>query len=454
MASKTNARKVEIRKALKGKSGQEGLDYLVNEMVEGRTIRSSFIRDGIDKLGLATNVLKLDGIYAKKYNEFKIAYAFSAKDSKRGLEFEGSTYSKEAASKIINTVENTGAASERFKYRSLGETDQPLMGKLFKDMERVTEMGHEEISILIGQMSMALKGIQKADPKDKRIQPLKAMIAVASKIDRIVTAPEISLEELINLEKTALESDWDIGAEAQAIVDVLTGVKGVVKFTMEPIEINQMKQKKLAGRLAKAFQDVLSGNMDKFETLFKDVDITNLQGSPTIAQYIGAQIQDILDPEIKGRPKKATLKPKPSKKIAQGSGTVKRQKLKSGRLAPIKLTKPKKVRAKTSKVSMNNMIGVINSKLQGVVLDNMGPPALESRTGKFAQSVKVTEIIRTRGGFPSIGYSYQKDPYQVFESTSGTRFSDANRDPRVLIDSSIREIAAQMAIGRLYTRRV
>ena len=84
----------------------------------------------------------------------------------------------------------------------------------------------------------------------------------------------------------------------------------------------------------------------------------------------------------------------------------------------------------------------------------MGEPRLENRTGTFASSVRVTEIQKTPKGFASIGYTYQKDPYSVFERTSGTRFASADRDPRDLIDLSIREIAQQMAIGRFYTRRV
>ena len=84
----------------------------------------------------------------------------------------------------------------------------------------------------------------------------------------------------------------------------------------------------------------------------------------------------------------------------------------------------------------------------------MGPPRLENRTGRFAASVRITDVTKTRKGFPSVGYTYQRDPYQVYESTSGSRFGSLERDPRTLIDKSIREIAAELAIGRIYTRRV
>ena len=61
-------------------------------------------------------------------------------------------------------------------------------------------------------------------------------------------------------------------------------------------------------------------------------------------------------------------------------------------------------------------------------------------------------LVTTRKGFPSIGYTYQKNPYQTFEL--GQNQGSPDYDPRKLIDASIREIAAQFAIGRFYTRRV
>ena len=85
----------------------------------------------------------------------------------------------------------------------------------------------------------------------------------------------------------------------------------------------------------------------------------------------------------------------------------------------------------------------------------MNSPALVNRTGRFAESVKITDIVKTRKGYPSIGYTYQRDPYQVFEEGVGTApWANGKRDPRALIDKSIREIAAGFAIGRFYTRRV
>ena len=99
-------------------------------------------------------------------------------------------------------------------------------------------------------------------------------------------------------------------------------------------------------------------------------------------------------------------------------------------------------------------MSLINAKLPKQVRANMGFPRLENQTGRFASSVRVTDASTTAQGFPSIGYTYQRQPYGVFEASSGSRFASPERDPRTLISQSIREIAAEIVTGRLYTRRV
>ena len=93
------------------------------------------------------------------------------------------------------------------------------------------------------------------------------------------------------------------------------------------------------------------------------------------------------------------------------------------------------------------LLAIFNANLEQAIIENMGGQALNNRTGRFAGSVKVLNITPVRGTTGAIQYTYQRNPYQVFEG-------DAGRDPRLLIDNTLREQAAEMALGKFTTQRV
>jgi len=126
----------------------------------------------------------------------------------------------------------------------------------------------------------------------------------------------------------------------------------------------------------------------------------------------------------------------------------------SGLIGKGKAARTSKRKPPGPKMALKNILGVLNAKLPETIAGNMGAPKLENQSGRFAQSVRAVDATETAQGFKSIGYTYAKNPYQVYESGSGSRFSDIDRDPRTLIDMSIREIVASFGLGRLYTRRL
>lgn len=99
------------------------------------------------------------------------------------------------------------------------------------------------------------------------------------------------------------------------------------------------------------------------------------------------------------------------------------------------------------------LIASLNKQLPQAVRENMNQPALQNRTGRLANSAVVTDIATTKTGLPSIGYTYDRGNYGQYEKSSGTSWADPDRDPRTLIDKSIRDIASKLAIGRFFTRR-
>lgn len=431
----------------------ESIQDLVSLMVgkggsnTGVSVLARDMRKAFDREGLARNVLILDGEYKKRYDEF--VKAVEKADGNR-VEFRGDTYTKASAQKIINTVEGQGESSERMKYREMGEKNRDLMGKLFKDLPDTVQLGHRDLSIQIGHMSLLLKA-DAFGPNDPRRPALRALMVVAQQIDKITEQTEMSLDEFVELQRDLLNSDYDVGAIAQIAVDAFTGVDGEVVFTMENEKLNQLKGH-LAKQLGKTFAAVVRGDMRSFERLFSGYDISNLRGSPNIKELLGSQLRDILDPKTKHKPGKISTK---GNKRAKGAAGAKKTKLKSAALQ--KYTLPQRAKRKKQRGAMQSpikLMALINAKLPETVAKNMGAPRLENRTGRFASSPRVVDVTTTKGGFPSFGYTYEKSPYSVFESTSGSRFASTQRDPRDLIQLSIREIATQFSIGRFYTRRV
>jgi hypothetical protein len=198
------------------------------------------------------------------------------------------------------------------------------------------------------------------------------------------------------------------------------------------------------------------------ETFFKKIgagELASMEGSSSLRdKMIATAIAPLVSVKIKGAtvkvdpkidPRKIKMKTRgkaASSNKSKTTGSLKMNKKKNA--APTK----KVTKATQSGFSIAAILGTINAKLPDTVANNMGAPGLEYRTGRFAGSARAVDVIQTPKGFPSIGYTYQKNPYQTFES--GFAQGDPFRDPRVVIEKSIREIAAEMAIGRLFTRRL
>ena len=196
----------------------------------------------------------------------------------------------------------------------------------------------------------------------------------------------------------------------------------------------------------------------KLEEAVQKLNIAEIKGSDSLAEGQRKKALKVLVDPFKD---KKTLKvTSESTKIKEGP--TGRKKIASKNVMDKSKGSPiKKRRVASKKAPQQNMgsmfaiMAMLNQKLPQTVEKNMRAPGLESRTGRFASSVRVVDVLTTNKGFPSVGYTYDKSPYQVFEMGSGRApWATPERDPRKVIDASIRELAAQMAIGRFYTRRV
>lgn len=240
-----------------------------------------------------------------------------------------------------------------------------------------------------------------------------------------------------------------IGVIAELEATTVVNSKGNFKASFIPI---------LSGQLAKENQE----DAVKEQELLKDmevaftqaIDILNQKGSRSNKEAI----EDTLISNFTNR-KGVTYKgsAKPTKKVNKksSSGKVKKEyknntKVSIAAGAAVPETKSSRSTSTSSSVPFA-MISVFNKELPQTLQKNMNSPRLNYITGRFADSVSVTNVISTAKGYPSFSYTYDKYPYQTFEP--GYRQGSQDRDPRRLIDTSMREIAAKYALGRFFTRR-
>lgn len=225
--------------------------------------------------------------------------------------------------------------------------------------------------------------------------------------------------------------------------------KGEIDVSLESSSKNRSKGAKFAKRDKVHLQGLIADALLKLEA-------EDLKGSDSLVGRKKKEVRKkVLTPFKKV--KNAKVVEKETTKFVESKAASKlavSRKVKEARGKRAVAAKAKRIKKRSAAMQPLQLIGLINKQLPDTVRKNMKEPALVNRTGRFAESVQVTDIVKTPKGFPSIGYTYQRNPYQVFEDGSSGNWANGNRDPRDLIDKSIREIAAQFAIGRFYTRRV
>ena len=83
------------------------------------------------------------------------------------------------------------------------------------------------------------------------------------------------------------------------------------------------------------------------------------------------------------------------------------------------------------------LVPLLNAEIEQEVLAGMTLPSLQSRTGRFASSVRITSAEHR-----AITYTYRKSPYQVFSMSEGrSPWATRERDPNTIITNAIKRLA-------------
>lgn len=290
------------------------------------------------------------------------------------------------------------------------------------------------------------------------VKAYAAQDIIEKNLDRLSSEEQIVLEEwnskiieyldefniIAELHKNLVVNNGMILANFTPIISLQTK-KGNLK--------DAKKEASLLGQLKEYFQTYIEKNYlkiqgsDDIETAFKKVVVTNFL---KVKKNSRVKTSSKLEKKTQIKEKSKSGKVKTSIQRKKAINSTLSSGIDTGKSS--QTIKPPQHKKQVSTLNLTALKAQINARLSMTVIKNMGTPALENRTGRFARSVQVTDVIQTAKGFPSIGYDYQKYPYQTFEP--GYAQGSAQRDPRTLIDRSIREIASELIVGRFYTRRV
>ena len=106
-------------------------------------------------------------------------------------------------------------------------------------------------------------------------------------------------------------------------------------------------------------------------------------------------------------------------------------------------------KARQDKTSMD-IVGIVNSQIQEVLLEGMQHPALQNRSGRFKNSVKALSLSNNE-----LSYTYMRNPYEVFSSVRGrSPWNTPPRDPEALIERSIHTILRKYAKNKVQLKGV
>ncbi len=397
-------------------------------------VSSKVLRKAIDRDKKIQQLAIIPGQYADRYEALRKATEAMVSehgDSSRKL-VPGTRLQVRSAQRIFG-----GGGNFRQHKRFLEQ--------IMPEMKESHELGHKNISVLRGNVALALDSMEPSDPRRPHLRGLFQLIKELDKIVDVNDLDKVNLDYLLQEVQKTASQQRDFKVEYKVDIDLLKGVGGAIELEYEPIDLNQAKGR-VSAFIGELFKDLVQEESKNITKFFEEIDISNLKGSPTLPKDVLDLLTEALDPKKKTKKRKRGRKPSTGKLAASSYKKPAKKSLRS-------------VKQKNTKKSIASqplqLIGLINKELPDTVRKNMRLPALENQTGRFADSVKITDINQTAQGFPSIGYTYQRNPYGVFEDGGGAApWSNGQRDPRQLIDKSIREIAAQFAIGRFYTRRV
>lgn len=235
--------------------------------------------------------------------------------------------------------------------------------------------------------------------------------------------------------------------------DAITAGKEMQKFIMslKPLadEVNVLANTLLNSEVAlpKEVEKVIKAIIADNETV---QNLVSTEGSEPVISSIGKSVANTIAGIPIPSKQVSSSKDKLSSKIK-----AKSKQKQTVKVSPIKKQKVQLRQTKLADLKVSNLVllqNLLDQRLFEQIKQNMGTGSsrnvLNYRTGRFANSVKVTKLSQGREGMITAFYSYMKYPYATF-SEGGVQQFPKTRDPKLLISKSIREIAQTLVTNKL-----
>lgn len=238
--------------------------------------------------------------------------------------------------------------------------------------------------------------------------------------------------------------------EAGPLLKEFTSILKVNEESARRNQADSSKEKRFLNNLKNEVKNYLLKELDLFSTKSsssaKDVLISRIDES---VAKTGAKVKN------QKRAKSSSTISDTAKVYGKVASSSSKESMKGSVIQP-KVDQTRNISRTEQEPSKNwsSLLPIINMRLPEKVAGNMRSPRLNFRTGKLATSAEVVSIETTRQGYPSFVFDYERDPYDVFDRIKGrSPWNTPDRDPRALVEGSLRELLKELAVERFYTRR-
>lgn len=349
------------------------------------------------------------------------------------------SYIERYASNLYSLFSKKGSASGKFFYTFIGGTPKDFKVRISGDGNIMQHLSSLREEAGLRAVSNSIKNAFKD------VAEYRNIAIDISHIEESTVASQYATEALMRYERQGmLPADRASYEKLKTIINFNPKSKKVATVYVEDTfwYLNQstVEEAEVTGLLNKALeQDWLQDAMKLM--------------SDDVSSHVSKELTKIAAKKIKGS-KIVSLNTDVRSSKGTDSRTINHPKKRKPSQSIEHFSEKIEVLGRNRPQNWSLLIPKINSMLHNKIRANMIAPRLIYRTGKLARSAEVTSVQETKEGLPTFIYNYDRDPYDVFDRTLGkSPWKSPDRDPRSLIDKSIRDVMRELAVGRFYTRR-